>query len=125
MDSTCRIRVREIRGYCPSRRDIDATVHGVGVVGLALLLAATLAVTVASAVVPAEHPGVSQWATVAVDPRGTLWDLAVLHPVDGLSTSETVDLIRAENSLASSSLRVGQTLRVPASASTCTSVAQR
>jgi LysM repeat protein len=43
----------------------------------------------------------------------SLWDIAEEHPVDGLDTVETVDLIRRWNDLDSSMLTPGSTLLVP------------
>lgn len=51
--------------------------------------------------------------TVSVSAGDTLWDLAEEHPVDGLSTYETVKLIESQNHLSSSELSLGQSLKVP------------
>jgi len=52
-------------------------------------------------------------SSVRVIPQQTLWDIAEEHPLDGLSTSETVQVICSLNDLESSSLSIGQTILVP------------
>lgn len=74
---------------------------------LCVLIALTL-----TAIAP-EAPAVTQWSTVRVKPAATLWDLARAHPIPGLSTAETVGLIRERNDLPTASLFVGQALEVP------------
>ena len=51
---------------------------------------------------------------IVVDAGDTLWGIASDHAVDGLSTQDTVDVVRAWNGLTSSSLTPGTTLVVPA-----------
>ena len=51
---------------------------------------------------------------VSVAPGDSLWSLAAAHPVKGLDTSRTVNLIREWNGLASGTLQVGEVLSVPA-----------
>lgn len=53
--------------------------------------------------------------TVHVAEGDTIWSLAEHHPVDGLSTYETVKLIESQNSLSSSALAAGQDILVPVS----------
>lgn len=43
----------------------------------------------------------------------TLWAIAQDHPVEGLSTSETVAYLRTENDLADAGVSAGQVLLVP------------
>ena len=52
--------------------------------------------------------------TVSVDPGDTLWDIAEEHGVDGLTTQQSVDLIRTWNDLEQSALQPGMELLVPA-----------
>lgn len=52
--------------------------------------------------------------TVTVSAGASLWSLAEAHQVDGLSTQQTTELIRAWNDLDSSMLQPGDTLVVPA-----------
>lgn len=99
----------------------EAVLRGAAVV----LVTAAVVVMAAGAAFQPKQPEPSAWTSVAVDSSGTLWEIAVQHGVPGLSTSETVDLIRAENGLASSTLYAGQTLRVPAVTVANTTVAQR
>lgn len=54
-----------------------------------------------------------QSCTIHVMPGDTLWSLAQLHPQTGKSTQETVAWIKKENHLVNSSLKPGQTLRIP------------
>ncbi|MBN2847726.1 MAG: hypothetical protein JXP72_04650 [Coriobacteriia bacterium] len=75
---------------------------------------AVLVLTAISALQAPARPEVANWASVRVPDNGTLWDLAREHPVSGLSTAETVALIRTRNDLPTGSLVVGQALQVPA-----------
>lgn len=59
-----------------------------------------------------------QTVSVRVDATQTLWDLASAHPIEGLTTAQTVEHIKAINGLSTSQLLAGQTLDVPASATT-------
>ena len=86
---------------------------------------AVLALTVVSALHAPAPPEVSDWASVRVPENGTLWDLAREHGVSGLSTAETVTLIRARNDLPTGSLVVGQSLQVPAMTDAGAAFAQR
>lgn len=52
--------------------------------------------------------------TVSVAPGDTLWDIAEEHGVDGLTTQQSVDLIRTWNDLEQSALQPGMELLVPA-----------
>jgi predicted Zn-dependent protease len=72
-----------------------------------------LAIAVASALIAPEESKPVRWEQTTVAPGATLWTLAAENPVPGLSVTETVDLIRAENALASGLLCAGQTLTVP------------
>ncbi|MHB8760837.1 MAG: LysM peptidoglycan-binding domain-containing protein [Coriobacteriia bacterium] len=92
---------------------------------VAALLVVTAAVLVASFALQPSSPGVSSWATVSVQQGGTLWGIARSHPVPGLSTAETIELIRAQNRLGSSTLYPGQSLRVPGVATDTLAVAHR
>lgn len=74
------------------------------IVGIAVVLAASSALTA-----PAEAP----MSPVKVKPGQTLWQLATVHPVEGLTTAQTVELIAERNDLDHGSLRAGATLLVP------------
>jgi len=77
-----------------------------------LLAAAAIVVTVTRACQP-EQPAPAAWSPVTVAEGSSLWDLATANPVYGLSTHETVALIRDANGLCTSTLTPGQVLRVP------------
>lgn len=54
------------------------------------------------------------YETVRVQSGDSLWSLAQEHPIDGLSTQETSDMIRNVNHLEHGSLAAGAHLKVPA-----------
>mgnify|MGYP000402893057 FL=1 len=54
------------------------------------------------------------YETVRVQSGDSLWSLAQEHPIDGLSTQETSDMIRSVNHLDRGSLDAGAVLKVPA-----------
>jgi len=89
------------------------------------LVALTVLVAVASALSAPRSPAPAGWTAIEVPGNGTLWEIASVHAVPGLSTAATVDLIQTENGLTSSTLHAGQTLVVPAIAQTSAAVAQR
>ncbi len=91
---------------------------------LAVLVIAALVVAALSVVLTPSAPSAEAWASVTIAPYTTLWDLATAHPIAGLDTATTVELIRAENALPSSTLQVGQTVLVPASVPADTALAQ-
>lgn len=80
---------------------------------MGLLVAVALGVALLAFCVRAPMPTPAGWSVVSVDANGSLWKLASSHPVTGLSTAETVELIQRENSLDSATIYAGQTLRVP------------
>lgn len=53
-------------------------------------------------------------AEIVVAAGDTLWDIASEHGIDGLSTEDTVHVVRAWNDLDSATLRPGASLVVPA-----------
>jgi len=63
--------------------------------------------------------------TIRVAGDQTLWELAAEYRVPGASTAETVEIIKSTNGMTHSSLRVGQTLQVPASNFEMTAMASR
>lgn len=63
--------------------------------------------------------------TVRVSPSDTLWGIAKDHPVSGLSTAQTVALIRDLNEMSTSAIIAGETLRVPADPAVGTAMARR
>ena len=54
------------------------------------------------------------YETIHVQSGDSLWSLAEEHPIDGLSTQETSDMIRSVNHLDHGSLDAGVDLKVPA-----------
>jgi hypothetical protein len=84
--------------------------------GVTLLVIATALVSTQALAASGSPAGPEQWGAVVIAEHDTLWDVAVANPVPGLSVSQTVALIRAENRLASSTVFPGQVLRVPAAA---------
>jgi Tfp pilus assembly protein FimV len=95
---------------------------------LVLVASLTIAIMVVGLVYLSQPAGQvpQSTCTISVDPQQTLWDVAQQYPIEGLSTAQTVDVIRSLNSMSDSSLAVGQTLRVPsASGSMEAAVASR
>lgn len=50
---------------------------------------------------------------ITVQRDDTLWSIAQEHPAQGVSTRDTVDIVRTWNGLSDGMLRAGQTLVVP------------
>jgi len=90
----------------------------------ALLVLTVIVVTISQAH-EAAPPVPAAWSEVAVAPGSSLWDLAAHHPVQGLSTRETVDLIQRTNSIDTAVIMVGQIVRVPGAESSGVAVALR
>jgi hypothetical protein len=89
----------------------------VAAVGLALLIAVA---SYAASGVPEDvitRP-------VRVEAGDTLWSIASAHPVPGLRTEETVDLIRRTNGMDASVVYVGQLIDVPHEVAPAPAVAQ-
>lgn len=63
--------------------------------------------------------------TVRVSESDTLWEIAQNHPVGGLSTAQTVALIRDLNHMSTSAIVAGETLRVPSDPAVGTAMASR
>jgi LysM repeat protein len=63
--------------------------------------------------------------TVQVHTGQTLWAIARAHPVDGLTTAQTAELISQNNHLSGGVLSDGQTLQVPAGDSVGPQMASR
>ncbi|MHB1016298.1 MAG: LysM peptidoglycan-binding domain-containing protein [Coriobacteriia bacterium] len=103
----------------------QATIRRLGRIAYAVLLMSVVLAVVIASVVRAERPLPHAWTAVTVQESGTLWALARAHPVDGLSTAETVDLIQRSNHLDSALITPGQALRVPAPEGNDTALASR
>jgi LysM repeat protein len=93
---------------------------------------AILSIAVVCIAAVALYPGirtrVTSWpstVTIKVTEAETLWGIAKSHPIEGLSTAETVAAIRLNNDLADSGLQQGQLLRVPGEAASETAMASR
>ena len=87
---------------------------------VAVAVAFTLFFVLAMSVFSARHAAYADsvanvsYETVRVQSGDSLWSLAQEHPIDGLSTQETSDIIRSVNHLDCGSLDAGAVLKVPA-----------
>lgn len=90
---------------------------------LVLCLLAVVGAFLASAG-PALPTGIESRA-IRVESGQTLWDLAQTHRVDGLSTADTVELIRSINSLSDSRIAADTLVLVPTDSSLQTALAAR
>lgn len=81
------------------------------IVAVCAILAFTSLVSRAQAVTDASLTASTQ--VVSVRAGESLWSLAESHPIDGLTTQETSDIIREWNGLESATLHMGEELVVP------------
>lgn len=87
---------------------------------VALAVALTLFFVLATSIFSARHAAYAEsvsnvtYETVRVQSGDSLWSLAQEHPIEGLSTQETSDMIRDVNHLEHGSLGAGAHLKVPA-----------
>ena len=87
---------------------------------IAVAVALTLFFVLATSVFSARHAAYAEsvsnvtYETVRVQSGDSLWSLAQEHPIEGLSTQETSDMIRSVNHLEHGSLDAGAHLKVPA-----------
>lgn len=87
---------------------------------VALAVAFTLFFVLATSVFSARHAAYADsvanvtYESVRVQSGDSLWSLAQEHPIEGLSTQETSDMIRSVNHLEHGSLDAGAHLKVPA-----------
>ena len=87
---------------------------------VALAVAFTLFFVLATSIFSARHAAYAEsvsnvtYETVRVQSGDSLWSLAQEHPIEGLSTQETSDMIRNVNHLEHGSLDAGAHLKVPA-----------
>ena len=77
-----------------------------------VLVIAVIVVVVASGSRTAPTPATT--GAVKVSPGESLWSIAAANPVEGLTTPETVEVIRRSNHLTSDAITTGSVLRVPA-----------
>lgn len=88
------------------------------IVAVAVVL--TLFFVLATSIFSARHAAYAEsvsnvtYETVRVQSGDSLWSLAQEHPIEGLSTQETSDMIRNVNHLEHGSLDAGAHLKVPA-----------
>ena len=111
----------------PRRRSAHSRARRVGAleISVILLVGAVLALTLVWQISARDVRAVEDTAVISVAPSDTLWEIARAYPVDGLNTAETVRVIVAINEMDDSSLVAGQSLLVPASATSEASVALR
>lgn len=115
-------KTRAYRAVAPIRRyDVERLCR---LVFITLLICAALVIVVSRVAEPAP-PKPESWASVTVSKTATLWALAQDHPIPGLSTADTVALIRESNALQSATIHEGQVLRVPAQLDTAVAIASR
>ncbi len=101
---------REPRATAAVRENVTvADLILVAFVVLALYLAAAASGSVSTA-------DLSATKTVRVVPGDTLWDVARRHPIQGLETASTVDVIARINDIPGHQLVEGQSIRVPVQA---------
>ena len=87
---------------------------------IALAVSLTLFFVLATSIFSARHAAYAEsvsnvtYETVRVQSGDSLWSLAQEHPIEGLSTQETSDMIRSVNHLEHGSLDAGAHLKVPA-----------
>lgn len=87
---------------------------------VAVAVSLTLFFVLATSIFSARHAAYAEsvsnvtYETVCVQPGDSLWSLAQEHPIEGLSTQETSDMIRSVNHLEHGSLDAGAHLKVPA-----------
>ena len=87
---------------------------------IALAVSLTLFFVLAASIFSARHAAYAEsvsnvtYETVRVQSGDSLWSLAQEHPIEGLSTQETSDMIRSVNHLEHGSLDAGAHLKVPA-----------
>jgi len=97
-----------------NRRDVTARRRGLSFAEKAALIAlgaALIAVTLSAG--SSDLPRVSTM-TVRVESGDTLWHLAKRHPVEGLTTEQTVELIVQHNQLTGATVQAGAQISVPA-----------
>ena len=82
-------------------------------VGLTLFFVLAMSVFSARHAAYADSVANVTYETIRVQSGDSLWSLAEEHPIDGLSTQETSDMIRSVNHLDHGSLDAGIDLKVP------------
>lgn len=70
-------------------------------------------------------PPVGTTISLTVRPGQSLWAIADAHPVPGLDTAQTVELIASLNALQDAAISPGDTLHIPVSVDDSTGIAMR
>ena len=109
---------KPVRSQCVATASAPAALKASTIVVLAVAL--TLFFVLATSIFSARHAAYAESAsnvtyeTVRVQSGDSLWSLAQEHPIEGLSTQETSDMIRNVNQLEHGSLDAGAHITVPA-----------
>lgn len=109
---------KPVRSQCVATTSAPVALKASTIVALAVAL--TLFFVLATSIFSARHAAYAEsvsnvtYETVRVQSGDSLWSLAQEHPIEGLSTQETSDMIRNVNHLEHGSLDVGVHLKVPA-----------
>lgn len=109
---------KPVRSQCVATTSAPVALKASTIVALAV--AFTLFFVLATSIFGARHAAYAESAsnvtyeTVRVQSGDSLWSLAQEHPIEGLSTQETSDMIRNVNHLEHGSLDAGAHLKVPA-----------
>ena len=109
---------KPVRSQCVAAASAPVALKASTVVAVAVAL--TLFFVLATSVFSARHAAYAEsvsnvtYETVRVQSGDSLWSLAQEHPIEGLSTQETSDMIRSVNHLEHGSLDAGAHLKVPA-----------
>lgn len=108
---------KPVRSRCVATTSAPVALKASTIVALAVAL--TLSFVLATSIFSARHAAYAEsvsnvtYETVRVQPGDSLWSLAQEHPIEGLSTQETSDMIRSVNHLERGSLDAGAHLKVP------------
>ncbi len=92
---------------------------------VALVVIAGLLIVGALKAQPTGAPADLATQTLQVQTGQTLWAIAQAHPIDGLTTAQTAEVISRSNNLSGSVLNAGQTLQVPSADSVGPQLASR
>ena len=109
---------KPVRSQCVATTSAPVALKASTIVALAVAL--TLFFVLATSIFSARHAAYAEsvsnvtYETVRVQSGDSLWSLAQEHPIEGLSTQETSDMIRNVNHLEHGSLDAGVHLIVPA-----------
>ena len=109
---------KPVRSQCVATTSAPVALKASTIVALAVAL--TFFFVLATSIFSARHAAYAASASnvtyepVRVPSGDSLWSLAQEHPIDGLSTQETSDMIRSVNHLDRGSLDAGAVLKVPA-----------